>query len=218
MIRAAVPWLLGALVVVTVLGVPGLYYRAGYEHSRRLRVVADGVLYRCGQLPASGFRDAHRKYGFKTVINLQEEAPDPLLPLAVFKKPTIRETDALRDISPDIRYVCLDGGVLDHPQLAPGSRPAVIDEFLEIMDKPENHPVLIHCKAGLHRTGLMVAVYRMEYEGRTAGDVMEELKANGFGTFAATDGNAYVQRYITDFKPKVRWPNGKPTPVPAGRN
>lgn len=211
MIRAAVPWLLGVLVVVTVLGVPGLYYRAGYEHARRLRVVADGVLYRCGQLPAAGFRDAHRKYGFKTVVNLQEEARDPLLPVSVFKKPSVRETDALRDLSPDIRYVCLDGGVLDDPRLAPGSRPAVIDEFLEIMDKPENHPVLIHCKAGLHRTGLMVAIYRMEYEGRTAGDAMEELKANGFGTFAATDGNAYVQRHITDFKPKVRWPNGKPT-------
>lgn len=214
MIRAAVPWLLGALVVVTVLGVPGLYYRAWYEHARRLRVVADGVLYRCGQLPAAGFRDAHRKYGFKTVINLQEEARDPLLPVSVFKKPTVKETEVLADLG--VRYVCLDGGVLDDPRLAPGSRPAVIDEFLTIMDKPENHPVLIHCKAGLHRTGLLVAVYRMEYQDRTAGDAMEELKANGFGTFAATDGNAYVQRYVTEFKPKVRWPNGRPTAVPEG--
>lgn len=202
MIRAALPWVLGALVVAVILGAPGLYYRATYEHGRRLRVVADGVLYRCGQLPAAGFRDAHRKYGFKTVINLQEESPDPLLPLAVFRKPTIRETEVLAELG--AKYVCLDGGVLDNPGLAPGSRPAVIDEFLEIMDKAENHPVLIHCKAGLHRTGLMVAIYRMEYEGRSAGDAMEELKANGFGTFAATDGNAYIQRYITEFKKGVR--------------
>ena len=212
MIRAAVPWLLGVFVVAATLGLPGLYYRATYEHGRRLRVVADGVLYRCGQLPAAGFRDAHRKYGFRTVVNLQEEARDPLLPPSVFQKPSIRETEVLADLG--VKYLCLDGGVLDHPDLAPGSRPAVIDEFLAVMDKPENHPVLIHCKAGLHRTGLMAAVYRMEYEGRTAGDAMEELKANGFGTFAATDGNAYVQRYVTDFRPKVRWPNGKPTRVP----
>jgi len=208
MIRAAAPWLLGALVVAATLGLPGLYYRATYEHGRRLRVVADGVLYRCGQLPAAGFRDAHRKYGFRTVINLQEEARDPLLPPSVFRKPSIRETEVLADLG--VKYLCLDGGVLDHPDLAPGSRPAVIDEFLAVMDKKENHPVLIHCKAGLHRTGLMAAVYRMEYEGRTAGDAMEELKANGFGTFAATDGNAYVQRYLTDFKKRQRWPNGKP--------
>ena len=212
MIRAAVPWLLGVFVVAATLGLPGLYYRATYEHGRRLRVVADGVLYRCGQLPAAGFRHAHRKYGFRTVVNLQEEARDPLLPPSVFQKPSIRETEVLADLG--VKYLCLDGGVLDHPDLAPGSRPAVIDEFLAVMDKPENHPVLIHCKAGLHRTGLMAAVYRMEYEGRTAGDAMEELKANGFGTFAATDGNAYVQRYVTDFRPKVRWPNGKPTRVP----
>jgi tyrosine-protein phosphatase SIW14 len=209
MIRAALPWALGTLVAAVVLGGPGLYYRATYEHARRLRVVADGVLYRCGQLPAAGFRDAHRKYGFKTVVNLQEEARDPLLPPGVFRKPAVRETEVLADLG--ARYVCLDGGVLDHPDLAPGSRPAVIDEFLELMDDPGNRPVLIHCKAGLHRTGLMVAVYRMEYERRSAGDAMEELKANGFGTFAATDGNAYVQRYVTAFRPGVRWPHGKPT-------
>ncbi len=210
MIRVAFHWLLGALVVTATLGLPGLYYRATYEHARRLRVVADGVLYRCGQLPADGFRDAHRKYGFRTIVNLQEEARDPLLPARAFQKPSIRETDVLAELG--VKYVCLDGGVLDDPGLAPGSRPAVIDEFLELMDDPANYPVLIHCKAGLHRTGLMVAVYRMEYEGRTAGDAMEELKANGFGTFAATDANVYVQRYVTDFVPKLRWPNGKPTP------
>jgi len=209
MLRAALPWLLGVLVVVGVLGVPGMYYRANYEHARRLRVVADGVLYPCGQLPAAGFRDAARKYGVKTVVNLQEEARDPLLPASVFQKPTVRETDVLDGLG--VKYICLDGGVLDDPGLPPGGRPAVIDEFLEIMDKPANHPVLIHCKAGLHRTGLLVAVYRMEYQKRSAGDAMEELKANGFGTFAATDGNAYVQRYLTDFRPGVRWPNGRPT-------
>ena len=30
------------------------------------------------------------------------------------------------------------------------------------------------------------------------------------------DGNAYVQRYITEFKPKVRWPNGRPSKPEGG--
>ena len=33
------------------------------------------------------------------------------------------------------------------------------------MDDPDSYPVLIHCNAGLNRTGVMVAVYRMEYQG-----------------------------------------------------
>ena len=30
--------------------------------------------------------------------------------------------------------------------------PPVVDEFLQILDDEANYPVLLHCKAGLHRT------------------------------------------------------------------
>ena len=202
MIRAALPWLLGILVVVGVLGLPGLYYRANYEHARRLRVVADGVLYRCGQLPAAGFRDARRKYGIKTVVNLQEEARDPLLPASVFQKPSVRETDVLDDLG--VKYICLDGGVLDDPGLPPGSRPAVIDEFLEIMDDSANHPVLIHCKAGLHRTGRLTAIYRMEYEGWGTGAALRELRANGYGFAMASTADDFIIQFVQNYTPRTK--------------
>ena len=32
-------------------------------------------------------------------------------------------------------------------------------------------------------------------------DILRELRANGFGTFGATAGNDYLQRYILDFHP-----------------
>ena len=224
MVRTALPWILGTILATLVLGLPGLHYRYTYEQAKRLRVVTDGKFYRSGQLPASGFRDAAAKYGIKTVINLQEEARDPLIPERAFAKPSVRQSDALTALG--VNGIALDGGVLeDNPQ--PGQRPAVIDEFLEVIDAIRDkywknaiaHPVLIHCKAGLHRTGLLTAIYRLEYEDRSLPEVIEELKANGFGTYAATDANDYIKRFLIDYRKGVRWPGGKPakpSPKPDG--
>ena len=216
-------WALGILIGAMVLLLPLVHYRATYEHSRRLRLVTDRdvelpdgrmvhhTVYRSGQLTAAGFRDAIRRYQIRTVVNLQEEARDPLIPTGVFRKPTVRQSDVLNDLH--VNYVALDGGVLDHPD-APGvagGRPLVIDQFLELVDKPENHPILFHCKAGLHRTGLIAAIYRMEYDRRPITAAVEELKANGFGTFAATDGNVYLERFIYQFRPGQRRTPAKAT-------
>jgi N-alpha-acetyl-L-2,4-diaminobutyrate deacetylase len=64
--------------------------------------------------------------------------------------------------------------------------------------------VLIHCKAGLHRTGCMLAIYRMEYEGWTKRQAVQEMKDNGFGESACTSDNDYVMQYVLSYKPGVR--------------
>jgi protein tyrosine/serine phosphatase len=78
----------------------------------------------------------------------------------------------------------------------------VIDQFLALMDDPSNHPVLLHCKAGLHRTGVLTAVYRMEYDGWDSAAALAELKANGFGDINATAANDYIQQYILNYRPR----------------
>ncbi|MFO0849743.1 MAG: tyrosine-protein phosphatase [Gemmataceae bacterium] len=202
----AVRWALGILVAVAVVGVPFGYFRAGYVHAKRLRVVTDGKVYRSGQLPADGFREAFRRFDIKTVINLQEEARDPHIPRTWLTswvgKPDVLESELCKQSG--VKYVTLDGGVLDTPDNTPGGRPKVIDDFLAICDDPANYPILLHCKAGLHRTGLLTAVYRMEYEKRPQAEVVREMLANGFGTFGATDGNAYLDRLIAKYEPGVR--------------
>jgi tyrosine-protein phosphatase SIW14 len=174
------------------------YYRAEYNHARRLRIVSDGIMYRSGQLTANGFRDAFHRFQIRTVVNLQEEATDPYVPPS-FLSLRDREFESKICESSGVKYVTLDGGILE--KLEAGQRPKIVEEFFALVREPKNHPILIHCKAGLHRTGFMTAVYRMEFENRSKDDVVRELRANGFGTFGATSGNEYMQRYILDFQP-----------------
>ena len=206
-IRAAAPWCGALLIVAVIVWVPFAYYRAQYDHAKRLRVVTDARFYRSGQLTANGFEDAFRRFGIKTVVNLQDEAKDPLIPRSWKGKPVVNESDLCKKFG--VNYVSLDGNVIDYPEQNPTGRPKLIAEFLDILHKPDAYPILIHCKAGLHRTGFMTAIYRMEMEDRTKDDVVRELRGNGFGTFGATDGNIYLQTHILDFRPTKR-PEAEP--------
>jgi tyrosine-protein phosphatase SIW14 len=87
-------------------------------------------------------------------------------------------------------------------------RASGIDQFLEVMDNPANHPVLLHCRAGLHRTGVLVAIYRMEYQGWSKLQAMQELKDMGFGEFFCSSANDYVQQYLFCYQPGIR--RGRP--------
>jgi len=211
-------WALALVVVTVVVGVPVMHQRTSYVQHKRLRVVTDGRVYRSGQMTADGFRDAIRRYGIKTVINLQDDEADtaaderdPALPRNPFDKTKSLESEVVT--AAGARYVQFDGNAIN----ADGTdkRPKLQDDFLAVMDDEDNYPVLYHCKAGLHRTGWMTAVYRMEYEGRSKDEVLDELKANGFGEFKATDANVYIKLYIFDFKPGVRADGYKLPKTPA---
>src|SRR4051794_28758858 len=74
------PWLgktLGCVIAVLVVAPAVIEYRTLYDHHKRLREVTAGKLYRSGQLTAEGFDEAVKRLGIKTVVNVQDELPDP---------------------------------------------------------------------------------------------------------------------------------------------
>ncbi|MGZ3788672.1 MAG: tyrosine-protein phosphatase [Bacteriovorax sp.] len=58
----------------------------------------------------------------------------------------------------------------------------VIDELLEFMHDKNNQPVFIHCEHGADRTGLLVALYRVKYEGADVVAARSEWIKNGHDT------------------------------------
>jgi len=53
--------------------------------------------------------------------------------------------------------------------------------FLRIATDPARQPVLVHCRRGADRTGVMVAIYRVVVEGWTKADAIDEMTRGGYG-------------------------------------
>jgi protein-tyrosine phosphatase len=152
-------------------------------------------------MTAEGFRDAIENYHIRTVVNLQDEYEDPDVDAAYFTRETVKESDLCRSLGAHYIFVPPD---LIPPDLIPEQRPRAIDQFLSVLDDPATYPVLIHCRAGLHRTGIMTAIYRMEYQGWSREQAIAELKENGFGEWPCTSANDYIAQYLLAYRPGER--------------
>jgi len=178
-----------ALVLITI-GLPVGYYRYLYTREKRVRVVTEGKVYRCGQLTKAGFTDVIHRYGIHTIINLQDEDPDPSL------GHNLSESEFCRQMGVSYHWLA--------PQLVPQGEPDTIEKFLDICDDKNAYPILLHCRAGLHRTGTMVAFYRIEYEGWTPDEAIQELLTNGFSLKQSSVKNPYIKNYLVDYQPRAQ--------------
>jgi protein tyrosine/serine phosphatase len=200
--RQLLYYALGLGVFAVAVGPPVALYRAQYIHAKRFREVEPGKLYRSGQMTAAGFRETVEKYDIKTVVNLQHEEPDPLLAEHWLGKGHVRESVLCQQLG--VKYVLLQPDVLP-PGNTVEKEPPVVQEWLDLL-KDENYPILLHCKAGLHRTGRLTAIYRMEKDRWTPGEALRELRANGYGFVAASEGDEFVVQFIQNYRP--RWQAG----------
>jgi len=60
---------------------------------------------------------------------------------------------------------------------------AILDEFLSLLNDPEQRPIFIHCLHGADRTGLLIAIYRIAKDGWTVENAYAEMKQYGFHRF-----------------------------------
>src|SRR5262249_11917444 len=73
-----------------------------------------------------------------------------------------------------------------------------VRKFREIIDDPDNYPILVHCFAGIHRTGAYIAIYRMEREHCSNDEAIAEVKAAGYDI---VDVKLAVLGYLKDYRP-----------------
>ena len=160
-------------------------------------------MYRCGQLTVAGFKDAVEHYKLKSIVNLQDDYPDPNVYKTFWDRSTISEKKVCEDLG--VKYLFI-GPDLRPRHEVPEKRPRAVEDFLKICDDPSNYPMVIHCRAGLHRTGVLAAIYRMEYNHWTENEAYREMRDHGFGDFSCTNANDYVIQYVLNYKPGIRIP------------
>jgi protein tyrosine/serine phosphatase len=182
---------LGTLVVVVLIAGPVGFAFHEQAQTRHFRVVRPGVLYRSGQMTRDGLKRIVNDYGIKTVISLRDgtTAADQA------------EEEFCQNMEINfIRIMPNQWGDVG------GSVPVEkgVQTFRATLNDPRNYPVLVHCFAGIHRTGAYCAIYRMEFEHWTNAQAIAEMKSCGYGNLEEElDILGYLEQYRPTWMPPV---------------
>lgn len=153
-----------AIVAVLVLIGVGIKYGRYHVFAKRFAVVEEGQVYRSGLLKAGPLERVIREHEIRTILTLlkfEEDDPDQVAEKALAE----REGIAILRI-PMPGNGC---GTFDQLEQAAGS---VADEA--------HWPMLVHCAAGVQRTGASLAVWRMKYGGWNLEQALAEMRRHGY--------------------------------------
>lgn len=76
-----------------------------------------------------------------------------------------------------------------------------IDHALEVMNNAGPFPLFLHCLHGEDRTGLVVGLYRVIYQGWTPEDAYREMLDKGFHPILFSLKNYFIKRTGLKLKP-----------------
>lgn len=161
----------------------------------------DGVpiLIRAPQPDEDDLEELHERFGVQTVVNLRGEKPGE----GWFE-------DERRGVSRiGARWIHLRTSGQSEPT------PELVQAFLDLCQDRANWPIMIHCQGGIHRTGLLSALYRMQFQGWPAERAIEEMEDLYFD-WSITDRDAlkrWLRRYQPDPQRQVVRREGGPVSV-----
>jgi len=148
------------LVVATASGVA--IAMRGMGKPKRFAEVAPGILMRSGQPTPKQVEYLVKNKGLRTIVIARSDKSTSVP----------EEAESARALGVNVVTVPI------------GSRSPVADEqvtqFFECVDNPANHPILVHCAAGRHRTGYLCALYRIERQGWSKEKAIDEMLSFGF--------------------------------------
>jgi len=134
-------------------------------------------LYRGGQPKDAGFAEL-KKLGVMTVVDLRDNDDNALKEKALVEKAGMRFINFPLDnwARPDTKD---------------------IEKIIAEINNAADQPVFVHCKRGSDRTGTVIAVYRMTYDGWDAKRAGDEAERFGIGwwQFAMRD---FINDYYRD--------------------
>jgi len=182
-------WISGLLAVIIIISGLGVYHHK--TKPRHFVAVEDGVLYRSALLKPDNLKKILDEYGIKTVVSLSGfDDPENIA----------RQKEENR--------ICRERGVttISIPMFAtkpPSERK--ITRVLNVLKNPYRPPILVHCTHGVVRTGMVMAIYEMEFNGKN-----NQQAFSGQPTFGH-DWHENLKDFMLNYTPRARAKEKKPS-------
>ncbi|MFA5251774.1 MAG: protein-tyrosine phosphatase family protein [Phycisphaerae bacterium] len=156
-----------AAVVLLIGGL--LLWKYGLEDRfvpRRFGIVKQGHMYRSGQISSSLIKDVLVRYKIRTIVSLSADS--------------VSNTDKAAE-----KQIAAELGIERKVFSLGGDGTGDINNYAKAIAaiyyaKKERKPVLIHCYAGVHRTGGVIAAYQLLVEKKDASSVVKEMMRYGW--------------------------------------
>ncbi len=150
------------IAIILIVGITLFFVARHKLGPYHFKTVKDDVLYRCGSLRPYNLEYVAKKYGIKSIVSMRLQT----------------EGDWEVNWYENEKNFCKENNLnFYHIPIKGKDLPTEADvkKWFEIMDDPANHPVLLHCEQGVVRTGVMVALYEIKYNGKSPKAAWDEL-------------------------------------------
>ena len=170
------------LVAIIFIAGAGIYHHK--TKPRHFLVVKKGFLYRSAILKPDNLKKVLDDYKIKTVVSLSGYDDSENI---------ARQKEENR--------ICSEMGVtvISLPMFAakpPSERQ--ITRWLNVLRNPYRPPILVHCTYGVVRTGMMVAIYEMEVNGKDNQQAFSEQPTFGH------DWAENLKDFLLNYTPRTR--------------
>jgi len=146
---------------------------------KRFFEVVPGRIYRSGYLEQGPLRRVIDQHGLKTVLALLNDEPeDP---------DQQRENRILAEKGVKLIRIGMPGNGLADFDL--------LDQAATMLADASTHPVLVHCSAGVNRTGAVVAAWRMKYCGWDPDRAIDEAQRCGWSPWKNPELRDHLREY-----------------------
>lgn len=120
-----------------------------------------GNIYRGGRPATGDLAAAQRDQGIRTVLNLENDTK------------AIRE-DQKTAMALGMRFISRPMSAYERPN------DSQVDQILAALQDASNFPILIHCRRGQDRTGVIIGLYRVLEQGWLPSQAYDEMLRIGF--------------------------------------
>jgi len=136
-----------------------IYRTSVFRITKNFDVVDEGKLYRSAQLTTSELEETVRQYHIKTVISLRGSPG----------RTDYYEPEADTAARLKLNFVPIPMSDNYYPL------ESEMKEVFGVFQDPKNYPILIHCRVGTDRTGMIAALYQRVYMGKSTDEALDQL-------------------------------------------